>query len=374
MASDKSTIILLAYFGLLFFVSMFLLGWLLSPFLSTLALAFVAAAMFHPVYAWLAGRMRPPLASVSTCAIIFMVVFVPIVLFAGILANEALSLYNLGREADYLEQARQFLDDSRIVERITVFLSHYGVNLTTRDVLSAAMDLGNALGGTLYDQAAGVVSNILKFFVNFAFMLLVVYFMLMDGHRLLAYIRSLSPLPEEQDQKIMNKFKQMTGAVVLGNGVCGAIQGVLGGAAFMAAGISSAFLWGVIMGILAFLPIVGVGAVMVPGGLWLILKGRLLAGLLILGVYPLLSFSVEYLLKPRLVGNRAEMHPLLVFLAIIGGLHLFGILGVIYGPLVATFFITLTDIYQASYRHYLVPASQGQNPPPDAQIAAAPRK
>jgi predicted PurR-regulated permease PerM len=112
------------------------------------------------------------------------------------------------------------------------------------------------------------------------------------------------------------------------------------------------------MALLAFLPIVGVGAVFLPAGLYLILQGRLAAGIFFIVFYIVLSGGIEYLFKPKLVGKRVQMHTLLVFLSIIGGLKLFGILGIIYGPLVVTAFLTLTDIYESSYQRIVEPETK----------------
>ena len=142
----------------------------------------------------------------------------------------------------------------------------------------------------------------------------------------------------------------MAGAVIIGNGICGLIQGILGGALFALFGLRSPFLWGVIMTLLAFLPIVGIGVVLIPAAGYLMLNGRIGVGIFFIVFYVLLSGGVEYLFKPRLVGHRVQMHTLLVFLSIIGGLNLFGILGIIYGPLIGTAFLTLTDIYHSSYQ------------------------
>ena len=120
-------------------------------------------------------------------------------------------------------------------------------------------------------------------------------------------------------------------------------------------GFQSSFLWGVIMGLLAFLPILGIGLVLIPTALILFLKGNVGAGLFFIFFYVVLSGGIEYLFKPKVVGTRVKMHTLLVFLSIIGGLKLFGILGIIYGPLVVTAFLTLTDIYEASYRSFVEP-------------------
>jgi predicted PurR-regulated permease PerM len=135
----------------------------------------------------------------------------------------------------------------------------------------------------------------------------------------------------------------------------GIIQGALGGAVFAICGFRSPLLWGAIMALLAFLPIVGIGAVFLPAAIYLFLQGRIGTGIFFIVFYALLSGTVEYLFKPKVVGQRVQMHTLLVFLAILGGLKLFGILGIIYGPLVVTAFLTLSDIYESSYQGIVEP-------------------
>jgi predicted PurR-regulated permease PerM len=124
----------------------------------------------------------------------------------------------------------------------------------------------------------------------------------------------------------------------------------LGGIVFSLFGLNSPFLWGVIMGFLAFLPIIGIGVVFIPTAVYLFLKGRTAAGIFFIVFYLILSGGVEYFFKPKLVGGRVKMHTLIVFLAILGGLKLFGVLGIIYGPLIFTAFLTLTDIYHTNYQ------------------------
>ena len=112
------------------------------------------------------------------------------------------------------------------------------------------------------------------------------------------------------------------------------------------------------MALLAFLPIVGIGVVFLPTALFLFLKGRIAASVFFVVLYAVLSFGVEYILKPKIVGNRVQMHTLLVFLSIIGGMKLFGILGIIYGPLVVTCFLTLVDIYHENYQKMVEPSEE----------------
>jgi len=306
----------------------------------------------------LSRKLNPTLSSLITCVIIFFVLFIPVSIFVGILANEAYDLYLTAKGAVLSNPIKELLENSKIVDKINEILMNFGVNITGDELNKAVAEFGRAVGLFLYQQATSMTANIVNFVANFFFMLLIVFYLLIDNQRLVSFIVGLSPLPDDQDEKLIQKFKDMGGAILLGNGLGGLIQGTLGGIVFASFGFRSPFLWGLIMAVLAFLPIVGVGAVFLPAALYLILQGRLAAGIFFVVFYVLLSGGIEYLFKPKLVGKRVQMHTLLVFLSIIGGLKLFGILGIIYGPLVVTAFLTLTDIYESSYRGIVEPRSE----------------
>lgn len=358
MSPSSSRDRILWFFLALFLISCLLLGWLLWPFFSVIVLAIVITGVFNPVYRMLSRKLNPTLSSLITCVIIFFVLFIPVSIFVGILANEAYDLYLTAKGAVLSNPIKELLENSKIVDKINEILMNFGVNITGDELNKGVAEFGRAVGLFLYQQATSMTANIVNFVANFFFMLLIVFYLLIDNQRLVSFIVGLSPLPDDQDEKLIQKFKDMGGAILLGNGLGGLIQGTLGGIVFASFGFRSPFLWGLIMAVLAFLPIVGVGAVFLPAALYLILQGRLAAGIFFVVFYVLLSGGIEYLFKPKLVGKRVQMHTLLVFLSIIGGLKLFGILGIIYGPLVVTAFLTLTDIYESSYRGIVEPRSE----------------
>lgn len=355
MQDRTSGNIILWFFLALFLVSAFLLGRLLWPFISVIILAAVVTSIFNPVYVLLNRKTSPLFSSLLTCALIFLILFIPTVFFVGILSKEAYGLYLMGKEAVISDQIKQILQTSKILDKINLILSTFNIEITGEELNKGISELGKVVGFFLYQQASSVASNILKFFVYFFFMLLIIYYLLMDGDKLISFIIDLSPLPKEQDEKLIQKFKDMSGAILVGNGLGGLIQGVAGGIVFYLFGLKSSFLWGVIMGLLAFLPIIGIGVVFIPAAIYLFFKGRIVASIFFVVFYIILSGGVEYLLKPKLVGHRVKMHTLLVFFSIIGGLKIFGILGIIYGPLITTAFLTLTDIYYTSYQKMVDP-------------------
>ena len=342
--------LILWVFLVYFIVSIFMLGWLLWPFVSTIVLAATVTGVFNPVYCFLTKKLSPVISSLITCCLVFTVLFIPIVSLVGILSTEAYELYGMARSAVFGDQLRNLLQGSRMVESINQLLVPFQIQFTGDQLNAAITEVGRTVGLFLYDQARAITSNILKFIVNFFFMLIIIFYLLIDKQRLLDFIFDLSPLPDEQDRKLFQKFKDMAGAILIGNGLSGLIQGIAGGLVFALFGLRSPFMWGVVMTILAFLPILGIGLVLIPAAVLLFLKGRIAAGIFFLVFYAALSGGIEYFVKPKLVGKRVQMHTLLVFLSIIGGLRLFGILGIIYGPLVVTAFLTLTDIYHSGYQ------------------------
>ena len=205
----------------------------------------------------------------------------------------------------------------------------------------------------VYKQASAWAANIMSFVIHFFLMIIIIFFLLIDNERLVNFLLRISPLPDEHDRQLIRKFEEIAGAVLIGNGICGIIQGALGAAAFALFGLGSPIVWGGIMAILAFLPIFGIGLVLIPATLVLFVKGKIVSAIFMLIFYACLSFSVEYMLKPKIVGQQVKMHTLLVFLSILGGLSVYGVLGIIYGPLVVTGFLTLSQIYLQNYDSYV---------------------
>ena len=356
MSNQSPRYMILWFFLAVFTVSCILMGWLLWPFLSVIILAIVVTGVFAPVYHFIHRKLNSTISSLLTCVLIFIVLFLPLSFFVGILANEAWDLYLTARNALQNKPFMELLEKSDIFDTVNLFLAKFKIQITGDQLNKAIAEIGRVMGLFLYEQARSITTNVLKFIVNFFFMLLIIFYLLIDSPRLVAFIVQLSPLPEDQDQKLIKKFKDIAAAILLGNGLGGIIQGTLGGLVFFLFGLKSPFLWGVIMALLAFLPILGIGIVFVPAAIMLFLQGRLAAGIFFLVFYLILSGGIEYFFKPRLVGQRVRMHTLIVFLSIIGGLKLFGILGIIYGPLVATAFLTLAEIYQASYQQMIEPS------------------
>ncbi len=341
------------FFLACFLCSAYFAGFILSPFFPIILLASIIAGIFFPIYKFISNKLSliAAIASFITCLLIFLILFLPAAFFVGIMVQEILDLVNMVKSSELTTLLNKLWIDSYALETINAFLSNFGMSISADELNATFSRIGKTIGLFLYEQARAIASNALSLFVNALLMLLIIFFLLIDGEGLIRFIMDLSPLPTDQDEKLIGKFSDMAGAILIGNGLCSAIQGLFGGFIFWFFDLPSALLWGVIMTFLAFLPVIGIGVILLPTAVYLFITGRVITSLLIVIFYVLLSGGTEYIIKPKVVGHRVKMHTLLVFLSFIGGLKVFGILGIIYGPLITTAFLTLTDIYLTNYRN-----------------------
>ncbi|MCP4667970.1 MAG: AI-2E family transporter [Deltaproteobacteria bacterium] len=338
-------------------ISSALLLSLFWTYVSAIILALLITSVFYPIYFWVkklfGGRAIP--ASLFMCLFIFLVLVIPVSWFVGTLSNEAFEFYNTTRSAVSISKIQEALEsDSIWVQRIRRLGDMVGVQFTPETVKRLTASIGQNVGLFLYKQLTAVASNLLSFLVHFFLMMLTIYYLFRDGGRLKNYFFQLLPVPKEQLEKVFLKFQEMGKAIIVGNGLSGIVQGILGGFGFFLFGLSSPFLWGTVITFMAFLPIIGASVVFVPAGVILIVKGEVGLGIGFLAYNVFYSSVIEYLVKPRLIGQGMHMNALLVFIGIIGGIKLFGILGIVYGPLIITIFLTLAEIYRIEYKEKAV--------------------
>jgi predicted PurR-regulated permease PerM len=338
-------------------LSLILLLRLFWTYVSAIVLALLIASVFYPIYVWIKGRLKGKETSSSLIMIllIFLVLIIPLGWFVGTLSNEAFDFYNHSRSAVSLSKIQKALEsDSIWVQRAKKIGTMIGFEFTPETVEKLATSIGKTVGLFLYKQLSSIASNLFSFLVHFFLMMLVMYYLFRDGERLKGYIMRLLPVPKQQLEEVVIKFHEMGRAIILGNGMSGIVQGFLGGLGFFIFGLNSPFLWGTVISFMAFLPIIGASVVFVPAAVILIVQGKVGIGVGFLIYNLFYSSIVEYIVKPRLIGKGMQMNSLLVFIGIIGGLKLFGILGIVYGPLIITIFLTLAEIYRIEYKEQLV--------------------
>jgi predicted PurR-regulated permease PerM len=328
----------------------------LAPFFAVILLAVVAAGLLYPVYRWMVatfhGHRRT--AAVCLCVLLLLAVVGPIFVTAQVVSKEALNFYELTTtQLAQRSLMEELVERQEKLDRVNRYLQLVGMELTVDDVVEGLTGFGVRLGGFFYRQGVNLAKGLVRLVLGFFFWVLILYYLLLDGPRLKQWFADALPLPAEQQSKLSRRFMEMASSLVVGNGLAGIIQGAAGGVIFAMLGLPGPVLWGVVMAILAFIPVIGISLVYVPVAVVLLLAGETTKALAVLIPLMVVATVVEYWLKPILVGRRAQMHTVLVFLSLLGGLDAFGPVGLLMGPLMMTAFLTLVSIFREQYRPQL---------------------
>ena len=328
----------------------------LAPFFSVILLAVVAAGLIDPFYRRLVIALNGhrKMAGVVICLILLVVLLVPLFVIAQEVSREALGIYELSTTQLTEGRLRSLLEERQgQIEDANQLMKPLGFEMTTDRVYDLVATSGVRIGGFFYKQGVSLAKHLLRFVFGFIFWVLILYYLLVDGRRFSGWFEDSLPLPADEQRLVAHRFMDMASSLVIGNGVAAVIQGVLGGLVFSILGLHGAVLWGVVMAILAFIPVVGISLVFVPFSLILLLAGETSLAVWLFVPLALVATVVEYWLKPLLVGRRAQMHTLLVFLSLIGGAMVFGAVGLLLGPLMMTAFLTLAGIYRERYSPFV---------------------
>jgi len=354
----------LLFYGILFIFLIFFV-WLCWIFLPAIVLGLLIASTFYPLYAWYKKQFKgkETIKALSMTTIVLLVIIIPVWGFVGSLYKEAAGLYDrtkgsvthefLENDSVWAERIKK-LNDSVWAEKIRALSELTNIELDPKNIqnniTSIIKDITLFLSKQLRAILQAIVTNLLSFLLHFMLMILIIYHLFKDGERLKNYLLSLLPFRKDQQELILDKFHEMGRAIIIGNGLSGIIQGILGGFAFYLFGLGSPILWGTVMGFLAFLPVIGASVVFIPATIILLVQGKTGASLAYLIYNVIYSAMIEYFIKPKLIGQGMRMNTIFVFIGILGGLKLWGILGIVYGPLILTIVFTLFEIYRLEYR------------------------
>ena len=351
---NKSVLLLLVIFISAIFLSM------IQSFLMAIFLAGIFSALARPLYLrlerWYGGRRIA--ASLSTLVVIIIVIILPLGTLMGIVTAQAIKV---GQAVTpwIQQQISQPGEFHKLLSSLPFYdvLAPYGDTIW-RKAGELIGTISRFLISSLSTATMGAV-NIL--FMTFA-MLYTMFFFLMDGDKLLSKILYYLPLQDEDEHRMLEKFTSVTRATLKGTAVIGILQGGLAGIAFWAVGIPSAVFWGTIMAVLSIIPGIGTALVWVPAAIILAAGGNFIkAGGLAL-FCALVVGSIDNLLRPILVGKDTRMHELMIFFGTLGGIIMFGVMGMIIGPIVAALFITIWEIYAVAFKDYLPRVGSNQFP------------
>ena len=329
---------------------------MIRPFLVPVILAAVSAGLFSPLNAWLVRitRGRKSLSAFVCCATLSLGLLLPAFAVAELVSREAVRLsQSAGPRA-------KELFEGNIAEKVQSSSLIRKLHLEEAPLTKAFEHLAKR-GSELLANAIEVLSRgTVDFISTLCITFFTMFYFFRDGPQILAQLKYLSPLADDYNDELLRRVVSASRATAKGTLLVALIKGTLGGLTFWAFGIQAPVLWGVVMVFLSVLPIVGPWLVMYPAALILAFSGHLWQGIALFVIATLVGL-IDNLLEPIIIGHDAGMPELMVFFSILGGIGLFGIMGFLIGPVIATVFVTVLEIYGKEFRKDLTFAHKHRN-------------
>jgi predicted PurR-regulated permease PerM len=334
-------------------------------FLMALLMAAICAGLSQPLHRLMLKlcRQRKMLASLATLTLVVLLVVLPLLGLLGIVVAQAFQL-----KSDVVEFCNTSLEPmlNRIAENPKIVREWVPEwvpipeewEIRRGTIAEKLGKLAGAVGQftvrSLQAATAGTAVFLLQLFV----MLYAMFFFLKDGAAIRDKILGFLPLPEETKERLIEKGLSVTRATIKGTLVIGFVQGLLGGLAFAVLGISGSAFWGTAMAVLSVIPGVGAALIWIPAAFYLMLTGHFWSGVLLLAWGGIVISSVDNILRPRLVGGDTKMPDLLILVSTLGGLGMFGAVGLVIGPVIAALFVTMWEVFGVTFKE----AITGQEP------------
>jgi predicted PurR-regulated permease PerM len=316
---------------------------IMSPFFGAIAWAIVVTIIFYPAYAFISRYVRlKPLASFLTVAFILVVILGPFAYLTSVLVNE-LQLIASRINANNFEELQAFVTRLESYHIVKKMISYGGfAELTSQQAIA---DNVRNIGKTLIGTLSLHIPDILSVFGNFVFMIFTTYFLLKDGPGFLSKAKEYMPFSERQKERLATQIKDMIVSTVYGGVLIAIIQGTLGGFAYYLLGIDSPVMWGVAMSVMSFVPVLGTFIIWGPTSVYLAMQGEYVNGLVLFLFGVLVISMVDNILKPIIIGSRTKMPTIVILFSVLGGIKLFGVIGLITGPLVTAVFLSVFEIF-----------------------------
>ena len=337
-------------FPLILFLIIAILSFLvIKPFIISILFAAVLSYVFYPLNNWLKGKLNGKnKAALITTILILLIAIIPTIFITQSLISETYSAYILTKQkiinADICQSGDSFI--CGIVETFEKEIIGQEFNTYIKSTVESFSS--KAISG-LYGFIRGIAESILKVFMFFV----LTFFFLRDGSKFMERIYNLMPFKKKERTRTINEISDILHAVVYGSIIIALMQGALAFLGFLIFGVNNPLLWGLVVMFASFVPFLGSALGWLPITLMYLVdsfigsdKSGIIKGLFLL-IYGIFIISgIDNILKPKIIGNRSNLHPAFVFLGVAGGLYLLGPIGVFVGPVIMALLVVFIRIYE----------------------------
>ncbi|MBI2088256.1 MAG: AI-2E family transporter [Deltaproteobacteria bacterium] len=348
---NQNWLVTIFFFALLLLL-LYLAVLIVSPFLKAITWAAILAVMVYPAYAWLLKLLRgkATLAALLVTLLITFLVLFPAFRMAGFLSQETIALAKVvrtladGAEVEMAKDKPWVKDLLKLWDQLSLQFASFGIDLKKVGIQGAQV-----ASGFVVSQAKEIAQDVFIFGVNFVISLFTFFFLLRDGKELCFKLRALLPMDQKHQELLFDNIVSSLYAVIHGCLVTALVQGLLAGIGYWLVGVPFALLLGVATAFTALFPIGGSALVWLPAALYLYLQGTYVQGTILLLWGVGVVGMIDNVLKPLFIGSRLRLPTLFLFFGILGGLSLFGALGLILGPVLLALLAALLDLYLKEY-------------------------
>lgn len=311
---------------------------LVQPFFTYIFLGLILTIATYPFYKWFSKRIKHKrLSSVIAIVLILLIIIIPLSITVGVLAKQTV---------EFIDS----FDSNSFVEKV----NNYAVGVLGPKA-NIKGTLNKILGGiTDFDEknvksAFSIIGSVAEIIIGLFIMFFIMYYGFVEGEKWLWQIREIIPFKKERRERLVREIKNVTQAVIYGHILIAILQGTLGAIGFFIVGIKNPVFWGFVMTVLALIPVIGTGLIWGPAGIILLAQGNIIWGIFLLVYGFFIVAGIDNLLKPKIISGKGKIHPIVALIGILGGLKLFGLLGIIIGPLIAALFIAMVEFYYEDY-------------------------
>jgi predicted PurR-regulated permease PerM len=315
---------------------------ILKPFLSPIAWAIVFSIVFYPVYAFMVKYVKwKPLASVLTICVILLAILGPFSYLSYQLTQELITLVNHVEGGQY-DPLKTVLAHPLINSVLSKVLATF--NITEAEFQRTIIENISRLGKESVGLIKSGLGNAVSVALDFVLMLLTIFFLLTDGPVFFEKIGDYLPFSPKQKEKLIAETKGIVVSTIYGGITVAVAQGIIGGIAFSVLGIPSPVVWGLAMFVCSFIPLFGTFLIWGPGAVYLFAHGSIVKAIILILIGVVGISSVDNILRPLILRGKMKLPTLAIFFSILGGIKLFGFIGLIMGPLVLALFVSVAEI------------------------------
>jgi len=337
-------------------VSAVFLYWILGPFVETLILAAIATTAFYPIYSYVLNKFkgRARLASVVSVLLVLILIIVPLFIFLMLFERQTKDTFIFIQEQlrnGILDPYLQWEKGGIIYDLLGSIREYLKgiVDVDNIDLKAGIMDGARWIVTFVTSKSADILQGFLWFLIKLLVFILAMYYFFKDSDLIVEKIQNLSPLPTAHENRLFQKFKDISLATLYGIFLTSVIQGILGGIGFYVAGVPNAVFWETAIAVFSLVPLTGAATIWFPASIFLLLIGNWFGGIALFLWGALVISTSDNVLRAVFIGSRTKMNQLITFLAVFGGVVVFQLPGVIFGPMIVNLFFAFLHIYESEY-------------------------